>query len=47
MNKLIGKIKKVDWQYMANRRESLLFSSITTSAGIFFKKLTGIDWVIN
>ena len=40
----LKKIKKVDWRYLVNRRETLLFKSITDNAYSYFKKVTGINW---
>ncbi|MBU1037198.1 hypothetical protein KKF32_04175, partial [Patescibacteria group bacterium] len=40
----LAKIKKVDWQYLVNRNEALLFRSITDNSYRYFKKVTGISW---
>ena len=40
----LEKIKKVDWRYLVNRRETLLFKSITDNAYSYFKKVADINW---
>jgi phosphoenolpyruvate synthase/pyruvate phosphate dikinase len=46
---VLEKIKKVDWQYLVNRRESLLFSSTTDSCYNYkkFEKATRLKWNVN
>lgn len=41
---LLDQIKKVDWKYLVNRREALLFRSLTTYCYDDFKETTWIDW---
>ena len=41
---MFEKIKKVDWKYLVNRREALLFRSITDNSYEFFKEDSGIDF---
>ena len=41
---IVNTIKKVDWQYLVNRRESPLLKSITDSSEVYFKKVTGVNW---
>lgn len=43
----LEKIKKVDWRYVINRREALLFKSITDNSYSFFNKYAGIKWKVN
>ncbi len=43
----LKEIKKVDWEYAINRRESLLFRSFATGAYQYFKEVSGINWRIN
>ena len=43
----LEKIKKVDWRYLINRREALLFKSITDNSYSFFSKYAGIKWKAN
>jgi phosphohistidine swiveling domain-containing protein len=38
-------IKKVEWQYLVSRRESLLFKSITDCGYQYFEKVIGIPWL--
>ncbi|HLD43423.1 MAG TPA: PEP-utilizing enzyme [Candidatus Nanoarchaeia archaeon] len=43
----VKELKKIDWKLMANRREALLFRSITDNAYAQFETLTGIPWRAN
>lgn len=45
--KILTKLKKIDWQYFANRREALLFISITDIGYRYFTKITGIKSAID
>ena len=40
----LNKIKKINWHYLINRRESLLFCSLADNSYRFFKSITGIPW---
>ncbi len=40
----LNKIKKIDWQYLVNRNQALLFNSITGRCYQYFKKATGLSW---
>ena len=43
----IKEIKTINWQYLVNRREALLFTSITSNSYKYFEKITGIPWKVN
>ncbi len=43
----LEEIKKIKWQYLVNRREVLLFTSITSNSYKYFEKITGIPWKVN
>ena len=43
----LEEIKKVDWRYLINRKEALLFKSITDNSYSFFNRYTGIKWNAN
>lgn len=43
----IEKIKKIKWQYLINRKESLLFHSLSDPSYYYFKKITGIEWKVD
>jgi phosphohistidine swiveling domain-containing protein len=40
----INDIRAVDWKYLVNRKEAVLFGSITDNCHTNFKKCTGLDW---
>lgn len=44
---IFKKLKKIKWEYLANRRETLLFISITDCAYKYFQKVTGLPWRAN
>lgn len=40
----LKQIKSIQWKYLVNRREALIFRSITDNAYHFFSEVTGIHW---
>ena len=46
-DKVLEEVKSVDWQYLVNRQEAVLMSSLTDQAYARFEKLTGLPWHFN
>ncbi len=44
---VLEEVKNVDWQYLVNRQEAVLMSSLTDQAYAHFEKLTGLPWHFN
>lgn len=40
----LSRLKKIDWSYLASRRESLLWSAPSTMALLLFRQRTGLAW---
>jgi len=40
----LNQIKKINWHYLINRRESMLFCSLADNSYKYFKSITGIPW---
>lgn len=43
----LDEIKKIDWAYLVNRKESILFRSNVNYSFRYFNRATGINWQVN